>query len=116
MIFEEYIAYNEEKGKSLQDSWELGWFHFTSILGAPYNQEGHIGWLGEVDKIKNQFANQHLRKIWICLTKIARFQRAFPDMSNPQTRYVRDLQISQSHELFEPLLQISERFAGYVCP
>jgi hypothetical protein len=48
-----YMAYNEEKGKSREDLWGLGSFYFICILGAPYYRGGCIGWVGEVQIVKN---------------------------------------------------------------
>jgi hypothetical protein len=38
-----YMAYNEEKGKSREDIWELERFIFICVLWAPYYQGGYIG-------------------------------------------------------------------------
>jgi hypothetical protein len=38
----------KKKGKSREDLWRLWSFYFTCVLGAPYNQEGCIGLVGEV--------------------------------------------------------------------
>jgi hypothetical protein len=47
-----YMGYNEEKGKSREDSLELRILYFTWVLGTPYYQGGYIGWVGEVQNIK----------------------------------------------------------------
>jgi hypothetical protein len=48
-----YIDYNEEKGKSREDSLELMILYFIWVLGAPYNQGGYIGWVGELQILKS---------------------------------------------------------------
>jgi hypothetical protein len=50
-----YVAYNEQKGKSHKDLWGLGSFNFICVLGAPYYQGGHIGWLVKCKSSKNIF-------------------------------------------------------------
>jgi hypothetical protein len=48
-----YMGTNDEKGKSHEDYIELRILYFIWVLGALYYQEGYIGWVGEVQKIKN---------------------------------------------------------------
>jgi hypothetical protein len=48
-----YRGINDEKGKSHEDYVELMILYFIWVLGAPYYQGGYIGWVGEVQNIKN---------------------------------------------------------------
>jgi hypothetical protein len=96
MNFEEYMAYNEEQGKSHKDSWELGCFYFIWVLGAPYYQAGYIGWVDEVHNIKNLSPNKLPRKIWTCLAKIAGFQKLKMDTFGSLFRLVQETQNPKS--------------------
>jgi hypothetical protein len=55
------MTYNEEKGKSHEDLWGLRSFNFVCVLGAPFYQGGHIGWVGEVQIVK--------KLLWIQLSE-----------------------------------------------
>ncbi len=55
-----YMGYNDDKGKSREDSLELRILYFIWVLGAPYYQGGYIGWVGEVQNIKNISYHQKL--------------------------------------------------------
>jgi hypothetical protein len=48
-----YIVINDEKGKGCEDYVELMILYFIWVLGAPYYQGGYIGWVSEVQNIKN---------------------------------------------------------------
>jgi hypothetical protein len=50
--FNFYMGYNEEKGKSHEDSLELRILYFIWVLGTSYYQGVYIGWVGEVQNIK----------------------------------------------------------------
>jgi hypothetical protein len=45
-----YMSYNEEKGKTHEDSLELRIVYFIGVLGTSYYQGGCIGWVGEISK------------------------------------------------------------------
>jgi hypothetical protein len=47
-----FMGYNEEKGKSHEDSLELRILYFIWVLGVPYYQGGCIGWFSEVQIIE----------------------------------------------------------------
>jgi hypothetical protein len=47
-----FMGYNEEKGKSHEDSLELRILYFIWVLGVPYYQGGCIGWISEVQIIE----------------------------------------------------------------
>jgi hypothetical protein len=64
MIFKDYMAYNEEKGKSHKDSWQLGRFYFNCVLWAPYYQGGCIEWVGEVQIDEIQFLAYLPSNLW----------------------------------------------------
>jgi hypothetical protein len=55
-----YMDINDEKGKSHEDYIELRILYFIWVLGAPYYQEEYIGWVGEVQNIKNLSYHQKL--------------------------------------------------------
>jgi hypothetical protein len=55
-----YMGINDEKGKSREDYVELRILYFIWVLGAPYHQGGYIGWVGEVQNIKNLSYHQNL--------------------------------------------------------
>jgi hypothetical protein len=55
-----YMGINDEKGKSHEDCVELRILYFIWVLWAPYYQEGHIEWVGEVHNIKNLPYHQKL--------------------------------------------------------
>jgi hypothetical protein len=47
------MAINDEKEKTHEDYVELRILYFIWVLGALYYQWGYIGWVGEVQNIKN---------------------------------------------------------------
>jgi hypothetical protein len=55
-----YMNINDKKGESREDYVELSILYFIWVLEAPYYQGGYIGWVGEVQNIKNLFCNQKL--------------------------------------------------------
>jgi hypothetical protein len=55
-----YMGINDEKGKSHEDYVELRILYFIWVLRAPYYQGGYIGWVGEVQNIKNLSYHQKL--------------------------------------------------------
>jgi hypothetical protein len=55
-----YMCINNEKGKNHEDHVELRILYFIWVLGAPYYQGGYIGWVGEVQNIKNLSYHQKL--------------------------------------------------------
>jgi hypothetical protein len=46
--------------KSHEDYVELRMLYFIWVLGAPYYQGGYVGWVGEVQNIKNLSYHQKL--------------------------------------------------------
>jgi hypothetical protein len=48
-----YMGINDEKVKSREDYIEFRILYFIWVLGALYYQGGYIGWVGEVQNIKN---------------------------------------------------------------
>jgi hypothetical protein len=48
-----YMGYNEEKGKSYEDSLGLRILYFIWLLGASYYQGGYIGWASEVQILES---------------------------------------------------------------
>jgi hypothetical protein len=55
-----YMGINDEKVKSHKDYVELRILYFIWVLGAPYYQAGYIGWVGEVQNMKNLANHQKL--------------------------------------------------------
>jgi hypothetical protein len=55
-----YMGINNEKGKSHDDYVELMILYIIWVLGAPYYQGGYIGWVCEVQNIKNLSYHQNL--------------------------------------------------------
>jgi hypothetical protein len=55
-----YMGINDEKEKRREDYIELRILYFIWVLVAPYDQEGHIRWVGEVQNINNLFYHQKL--------------------------------------------------------
>jgi hypothetical protein len=55
-----YMGINDEKVKSHEDYVELKILYFIWVLGASYYQGGYIGWVGEVQNIKNLSYHQKL--------------------------------------------------------
>jgi hypothetical protein len=55
-----YMDINDEKWKSHEAYVELWILYFIWVLGAPYYQGGYIGWVGEVQNIKNLPYHQKL--------------------------------------------------------
>jgi hypothetical protein len=55
-----YMDINDEKGKSHEYYVELRILYFIWVLRAPYYQGGYIGWVGEVQNIKNLPYHQKL--------------------------------------------------------
>jgi hypothetical protein len=54
------MGINDKKGKSCKDYVELNILFFIWVLVAPYYQERYIGWVGEVQIIKNLPYHQKL--------------------------------------------------------
>jgi hypothetical protein len=57
-----YMAFNEEKGKSHEDSFGLWTFYFICVLGAPYYQGDALGELMKCKSSKlspNQFSQKN---------------------------------------------------------
>jgi hypothetical protein len=108
------MAYNEEQGKSHEDSWELGCFYFIWVLGALYYQAGYIGWVDEVHNIKNLSPNELPRKIWTCLAKIAGFQKLKRTHSAPYSDLFRKPKIPSPPYLSGLHHRIPESLAEYV--
>jgi hypothetical protein len=55
-----YMGINDEKGKSREDYVELRILYLIWVIGAPYYQEGYIGWVGVVQTTKNLSYHQKL--------------------------------------------------------
>jgi hypothetical protein len=56
-----YMGIKDEKGKSHEDYVELRILYFIRVLGALYYQGGYIGWVGELQNIKNlSYHKKHL--------------------------------------------------------
>jgi hypothetical protein len=55
-----YMGINDEKGKSHKDYVELRILYFIWVLGASYYQGVYIGWVSEVQNIKNLSYHQKL--------------------------------------------------------
>jgi hypothetical protein len=55
-----YMGINDKKWKSHEDYVELRILYFIWVLWAPYYQGGYIGWVGEVQNIKNLSYHQKL--------------------------------------------------------
>jgi hypothetical protein len=53
------MGINDEKGKSHENYVELRILYFIWVLEAPYYQGGYIGWVGEVQNIKNLSYHQN---------------------------------------------------------
>jgi hypothetical protein len=54
-----YMGINDEE-KSHENFIELRILYLIWVLGASYYQEGYIGWVGEVQNIKNLSYHQKL--------------------------------------------------------
>jgi hypothetical protein len=85
-----YMGYNEEKGKSRENSLELMILYFIWFLGAPYYQGGCIGWIGEVQIIENYITTQipyqvgHIRLLHRILDVLVEHVRAsYLSLVNP---------------------------------
>jgi hypothetical protein len=55
-----YMDINDEKRKNHEDYVELRILYFIWVLGALYYQGEYIGWVGEVQNIKNLSNHQKL--------------------------------------------------------
>jgi hypothetical protein len=54
------MGINDKKEKTHEDYVELRILYFIWVLGALYYQRGYIGWVGEVQNIKNLAYHQKL--------------------------------------------------------
>jgi hypothetical protein len=88
-----YMAFDEEKGKSREDSLGLRSFYFISIIGAPYYQGGPLGELVKCNFLKN-YPNQisQVNRTYLTFRPVSRgFCRTCLapslDMSGPQLSF-----------------------------
>jgi hypothetical protein len=113
------MAYDKEKGKSRKDLWGLKSFYFICVVGAPYYQEGCIGWDGEVWNIENYLPTK--------IPRNAGHNRFVDRISERFFGHVRPLawtclsltssSVAKSLTgLIRPLNRILERFVRHVCP